>query len=341
MHCNQYPLISIIIPVYQVEKYLDKCLDSVVNQTYTNLEIILVDDGSPDNCPDMCDAWMSRDPRINVIHQPNGGLSRARNAGLKIAIGEFIGFVDSDDWIEADMFELLISAIMETDADIAVCRYQPESEDSKVINKVAISSEKKLYLNEEALRLIIMEGSFIGTVVWNKLYRKSILENIRFHEGKIHEDNLWTPQIVGNSKLIVCIENSLYHYVIRKDSLSHDAGLKLKRIYDEHEMIEKRLEYVREHYPALEKYVILKLQNFCCREYLDIALNYSFLDENGDVRQELHQYFRQYRPAIIGDGDGIGKMIGRVLFWISPSLVVEINAFYNMLKKASCSCLIE
>ena len=326
------PTVSIIIPVYNVEKYLDKCLDSVVNQTYTNLEIILVDDGSPDNCPAMCDAWMSRDSRINVIHQLNGGLSRARNAGLKIAAGEFIGFVDSDDWIEPEMFELLMTAIMETDADIAVCRYQQESVDSKGIKKVVVSSEKKLYSNEEALRLIIMGGSFIGTVVWNKLYRKSILANIRFPEGKIHEDNLWTPQIVGNSKLIVCIENSLYHYVIRKGSLSHDVRLKLKRIHDEHEMIEQRLEYVCEHYPALEKYAILKLLNFCCREYLDIALNYSFLDENGVVRQELYQYFCQYSPVIISDDDSIGKMLGRILFWIYPNLIIKIKILYNTIR---------
>ena len=119
-------LVSIIIPVYNVEKYLDKCVASVVNQTYTNLEIILVDDGSPDNCPALSDVWQVKDSRIKVIHQENGGLSHARNEGLKIAIGEFIGFVDSDDWIEPNMYEALLTVLWETKGakgDIAVCNY--------------------------------------------------------------------------------------------------------------------------------------------------------------------------------------------------------------------------
>ena len=325
-------LVSIIIPVYNVEKYLDKCIASVVNQTYTNLEIILIDDGSPDNCPTICDQWQAKDSRITVIHQQNGGLSIARNEGLKLATGEYIGFVDSDDWIEPDMVELLLTALLETDADIAVCNYQLESEGSKAIRKIAVSSERKLYSNEEVLIIIIIGGSFITTVVWNKLYRKNVLSNIKFPEGKIHEDNLWTPQVVGNSKRIVYIEDSLYHYVIRKESLAHDALLKLKRLHDEHEMIERRIEYIRDHYPALEKYALLKLQDFCCREYLNIALKYSHLDENGEIRRELYQYFCQYRPILIWDADGIGKKLGRILFWICPSLLVKIKLLCNYLK---------
>ena len=107
---NENRVISVIVPVYNVEKYLDKCVDSIVNQTYKNLEIILVDDGSPDNCPKMCDAWVEKDSRIKVIHKENGGVSSARNAGLKASCGEYIGFVDSDDFIQPDMFEQLLGA---------------------------------------------------------------------------------------------------------------------------------------------------------------------------------------------------------------------------------------
>ena len=132
------PLVSIIIPVYQVEKYLDKCIASVVGQTYQNLQIILVDDGSTDRSPAICDNWKEQDSRITVIHQPNGGLSRARNAGLKIATGEFVGLVDSDDWIEPLMIETLLSALQETAADIAVGGFEGFAEDSKSITYVKL-----------------------------------------------------------------------------------------------------------------------------------------------------------------------------------------------------------
>lgn len=114
-------LISIIVPVYKVEKYLKRCVKSIVNQTYKNLEIILIEDGSPDQCPYMCEEWSKRDPRIKVIHKQNGGLSDARNEGLKISTGEFIGFVDSDDWIAPEMYERLLNAIIADQSDIAQC----------------------------------------------------------------------------------------------------------------------------------------------------------------------------------------------------------------------------
>ena len=118
---NNNPKISVIVPVYKVEKYLDRCVESIVNQTYKNLEIILVDDGSPDNCPVMCDEWAEKDERIRVIHKENGGLADARNAGMNIATGDYIGFVDSDDWIEPNMYEVLLKNALKYDADISRC----------------------------------------------------------------------------------------------------------------------------------------------------------------------------------------------------------------------------
>lgn len=121
-------LVTIIIPVYKVEKYLDDCLISIVNQTYKNLEIILVDDGSPDSCPSLCEQWAENDARIKVIHKKNGGLSSARNAGLKIATGDFIGFVDSDDWVELDMYAMMVKALEENDVDFVACKISAVNE---------------------------------------------------------------------------------------------------------------------------------------------------------------------------------------------------------------------
>ena len=129
---NKNVKISIIVPVYKVEKYLDKCVNSIVGQTYKNLEIILVDDGSPDNCPAMCDEWAQKDSRIKVIHKKNGGLSSARNAGLDACTGDYIGFVDSDDWIEPDMYEYLLNIGMKNNADVSRCEFVIEAENSDI-----------------------------------------------------------------------------------------------------------------------------------------------------------------------------------------------------------------
>ena len=321
------PTVSVIIPVFQVEKYLEKCLDSVVNQTYTNLEIILVDDGSPDNCPAICDAWKSWDPRIVVIHQKNGGLSVARNEGMKLATGEFIGFVDSDDWIERNMVERLLSALLETDADIATCCFQQEREGSKDNKEYRKSLERKLLSSDEALKQLFLGKRFIQNVVWNKLYRRTVISDLWFPAGKLYEDGLWTAKALGNARKIVCIDYPLCHYLYRPESLSHDARQKRKRFEDEYEMIQQRIDYIRENKPSLEKLAFLKLQDFCCREYIDISINYNDLDPDGAIRRDLCQQFHRHRPIIALDSDNIGRNIGRILFWISPDLLLKMMTF--------------
>ena len=159
--------ISVIVPVYKVEPYLRKCLDSIVNQTYRNLEIILVDDGSPDNCGRICDEYAERDNRIRVIHQKNGGVSSARNEGLKIASGDWIGWVDSDDWIEPDMFEYLLENAKKSKADIAVCSRKEWYKDRCILRKW----EKDILLNtEEALRQLL-EDVQMQNYLWDKLWQ--------------------------------------------------------------------------------------------------------------------------------------------------------------------------
>ena len=327
MHCNQSPLISIIIPVYNVEKYLDKCVASVVNQTYTNLEIILVDDGSPDNCPAICDQWQAKDSRIKVIRQENGGLSVARNEGLKIATGEFVGFVDSDDWIEPQMYELLLTALLETDADIAVCNYQIETEASNSNISNTELPVRKQYTPETALEKIFKWQEFIRNYVWNKLYRRTIISDIKFSEGKLYEDVPWTTKVIGNSQKIVSIDCLLYHYLIRFDSLTRDGQYKLRRLHDECEMIEQRLEYIRGHFPKLEKLAASTLQNFCCREYLELSLKYSRLDTDGEIRRGLHRIACQYPSVIVLDRGNVGKSVARLMFRFCPQLLAKTYVF--------------
>lgn len=190
-------LLSVIVPVYKVEPYLDRCVESIVNQTYSNLEIILVDDGSPDDCPRMCDGWAEKDSRIRVIHKENGGVSDARNVGIALATGEYLAFVDSDDYIAENMYEILISAMHRTGAEIAC------SGTNIVKNGVETtvrSLQKKMCFSEElALREVLLRGN-VNEAVWDKVYRKTLFQGILFPKGEISEDivvilHCWIVQI--------------------------------------------------------------------------------------------------------------------------------------------------
>jgi glycosyltransferase involved in cell wall biosynthesis len=311
------PTVSVIIPVYQVEKYLDKCIASVVGQTYQNLQIILIDDGSTDRSPAICDEWKERDPRITVIHQPNGGLSRARNAGLKVATGKFVGFVDSDDWIEPNMVECLLAALQKTDADIAVGGFEGFTEDSKSIPYAkAKSTERSLCSTGDALKRLLLLRGFIRNFVWNKLYRRTVLSGIAFPEGRLYEDVTWTAQVIGNAKSVVCVNQIFYHYLHRPDSLSRDDRQFIRRLQDELELTEQRLDYIHRHHPSLDKFAVLRLHNLICRYYIDISLHFRHLDPDRKIRDDLRERFSRHRPSIFLDLRYFGKAIARLLLWI-------------------------
>lgn len=239
-------LISVIIPIYKVEEYLDECITSVVNQTYKNLEIILVDDGSPDNCPIMCDAWAEKDERIRVIHKPNGGLSDARNAGIDIAKGDYIAFVDSDDYIKPDMFEKLYNALSKENADISACGIvNCIGENKNVWGCMDVAGN-----SEEILELLYNEASY-PVSAWNKLYSRKCWENLRFPVGKICEDAFTTYQLIDNAEKIVMIPDALYCYRIRPESIMTSAFSPKKM--DEEEAWRKNYEFINENYPKLKK----------------------------------------------------------------------------------------
>ena len=212
------PLISVIVPVYKVEKYLDRCVQSIADQTYRNLEIILVDDGSPDNCGAMCDTWAEKDSRIRVIHKENGGLSDARNAGMAVATGEFVGFVDSDDWLNTQMYHYLYEAIASTDSDIASCGARRVWTDGKPSKEVCAVNRDRVLEREAAMEALITANGLIQTV-WNKLYRKSTIEGILFLKGQIYEDEFWTWQAIARARRVVTIHDSYYNYLQRDDSI--------------------------------------------------------------------------------------------------------------------------
>lgn len=209
------PLVSVIVPIYKVEPYLAQCVDSIINQTYKNLEIILVDDGSPDNCPKMCDEYAKKDSRIVVIHKENGGLSDARNVGLDIAKGDWITFVDSDDWIADNFVETLQKAASDYQADIAIASYHEEpngaSQDSAQSFKLFTSHELLWHLCASDVKGLMS--------AWGKLFQKSCFSAIRFPFGKLYEDAHINYKLYFNASKIYYSPKELYHYRIRPDSI--------------------------------------------------------------------------------------------------------------------------
>lgn len=236
-------LISVIVPIYKVEPYLDRCVKSIVSQTYDNLEIILVDDGSPDGCPAMCDEWAQKDSRIKVIHKTNGGLSDARNAGLAAASGELIGFIDSDDWIEPDFFTALYGAMAQTGAEIAECAAAFVAEDGKTI-KIRKEAPLAALDRIEALRRLVLEDGVYQTV-WNKLYRREVIRGSSFAVGKYNEDDFWTYQVFDQIHKLAIIETPLYNYLQRNTSII-GAGYSLRRL-DGLEARFQRMEYLQKY----------------------------------------------------------------------------------------------
>ena len=211
-------MISVIVPVYKVEKYLPQCIESIQKQTYKELEIILVDDGSPDRSPQICDLYAQGDSRIKVIHQDNKGLSGARNAGLEIATGEYIGFVDSDDYIKENMYEVLYRALNSEKADMAICSYEKVSEEGERLENISPIKNDVLGGYDILKKLTESKGWYYVTM-WNRLYKKELFSQIRLPEGKNHEDEAVAHKIYLAAEKVVTIGEALYCYRNAENSI--------------------------------------------------------------------------------------------------------------------------
>lgn len=221
-NAEKMPELSIIVPIYKVEKYLDECIQSILHQTFTDFELILVDDGSPDACPQMCDAAAEQDSRVRVIHQKNGGLSAARNTGIEAARGNWLGFVDSDDFVAPDMYEKLYHAAVNAGADCAMCSVQLTHEDG---SRMDTPPQWKVYgggyAGKEILKTITWKNNAPYLVAWNKLYRREVFRTLRYPVGRINEDVFVFAELFDTIKKVACVEQPLYFYRQRKDSIIH------------------------------------------------------------------------------------------------------------------------
>ena len=221
-------LISIIIPIYKVEKYLERCIDSVLAQTYQNLEIILVDDGSPDMCGLICDRYAQMDNRIKVIHKENAGLGMARNSGLDICTGEFIMFVDSDDWIGADAVQVLYYRLLQDDSDMAIGKHTDIWEDGRK-NGAFCAWMKDGVIETEDMIASIRGSQYLSVSAWGKLYKKELFETLRYSTLKCAEDLMLYPLILDRCERISVVAQEVYYYFQRNDSIVHQKSEQAKK----------------------------------------------------------------------------------------------------------------
>lgn len=309
--------ISVIVPIYNVEKYLDRCIQSIINQTYRNLEIILVDDGSTDNCSNICDKYAKRDDRIKVIHKKNGGLADARNKGLEIITGEYVGFIDSDDYIDKDMYEYLYSLIQKNNADISICGKYIVYEDGR---KIGTNKESDLAILDSKQALIQLNSfSFFNMSVCDKLYKRKIVSGIEFPFGKKSEDYFVTYQYFARAKKIVASKQPKYYYFQRSNSISR--GKKVHHDYIEGAKAQK--EFFDENYPEIS------FVGNTAYAFSYIATYNRYLNNQIKMSKENKKMFKKevtkYRKDIIKNKYiSKNKKLQAILFTISLELYKKI-----------------
>ena len=258
---NNEKLISIIIPVYNVENYLEQCIHSILNQSHRNLDIILVDDGSTDQSGVLCDTVASKDARIRVIHKSNGGLSSARNAGLDIARGDFIGFIDSDDYADSDMYEQLLNTCLNENAEIAMCgRHCIYEETGEKIDIFRLDRAVIMDSHEAIRRLLLWDGC--DSAAWDKLYVRSIFDGVRYPVGVLHEDLNITTRLFDRANRLAHIGEAKYNYLVRKSSICNQpfSEKKMDLFYQAH----MNTVFLRQRYPDL----IRETGHFICRNIM-------------------------------------------------------------------------
>lgn len=317
------PKLSVIIPVYRAERFLKRCLDSIVNQTYKNLEIILVDDGSPDKSGEICDAYEKKDRRIRVLHQENKGSSAARNTGLDMASGDYIGFVDSDDYINERMYEVLLSNCLIFDAEVSVCRLARfEGEAAHIEFKR--SDKTSVFSAHEALINMHGRDGQVYTIPCNKLYRKDLFEGLRYPLNKINEDEFLTYKVMDNAKRIVLTEEVLYYYFLNPCSITRNANYLTNS--DIFEAFEDRMSYfLQKGYTDL-----MPIVHKACLDR--IIARYRLLRAAGRAQKSnLSELRKLYRTIYKNPKSGV-QGIGYKIFNIMPNSYFELINIKKLLR---------
>lgn len=312
-------IISIVIPVYKVEDYLNRCVDSVLNQSYTNLEIILVDDGSPDRCGEICDEYAKVDNRIKVIHKENGGVSDARNVGIVSATGSYITMLDGDDWIHIKYIEKLYGLLKVKNADISVCNFiKTSTEDVPQVNSEVIVYE---FSNIEALNHLTGEFNVQMVVAWGKLYKSELFEQIRYPFGKNHEDEFTTHKLLYIASKIVFTTEPLLYYRQRGDSIT-GVRFRLKNRIQAIQALEGRALFFEN---IGQKTLKDKTYRTLFGIYKSVNENIDKF-ENGESKKEYLNYYSRYKSKLRQSKQSLKFRLYSEVYFFSPELASVIEA---------------
>lgn len=317
-------LITIVVPIYKVEDYLHRCVNSLLEQTYKNLEIILVNDGSPDGCGAICDEYAKFDDRIKVIHKTNGGLSDARNAGIEAAQGNYISFVDSDDWVHQEFISNLYKLLVKTNSDISICNFIKTSSES--INLEITTGDTFQFNNYESLKQLTNDKYYIQMVVaWGKLYKRSLFDNIRFPIGRVHEDEFITYKLLYKANKVVLTTSQLLYYWQRQDSIM-GSGFNIKHKNDIFAALEERAEF-------FSKVGYMDLSNNTYKVIFKNYISVSSKINATKTKQELNISINTLKKNLRNGSHGLAFKIFFELYFLLPSLIITVYKVYKFLKK--------
>lgn len=315
------PLVSIIVPVYNVEKYLRECVDSILAQTYRNLEVLLIDDGSPDRSGAICDEYAAADPRVRVIHQANAGAATARNTGLNIAAGELISFIDSDDFIAENMIEIMADHMRREQADLVICNVAPCYDRNNIW-----SCESPIVDQTYSLEAFIKkEQVWQYMIPCNKLYRRHLFDHIRFPDGFIYEDNATSHRILGQCRTIVTITDALYFYRQNPESVMHSTtSIKLT---DNLSALADKLQY------AYDRGWVELFHSASCRYahmFFDLYFRFPKNDENRKYFDRVDLSLKNALPYLLrSSGVSLRHKVYLSIIRISPRLFLLLQRLVN------------
>ena len=317
-------LISIVVPIYNVEKYLNECIDSIIAQTYKNIEIILVDDGSPDSCPVICDNWKEKDYRVKVIHKENGGLSDARNVGIENAKGNYICFIDSDDYVEKNYVEELYNKIVTEEVKISQCGIKYVDDNHQIIKNVGYKNNCVLpgrKVIEDSCDKHFTENE----VVWNRLYDINLFKNLKFPKGKLHEDEYITYKLLYNEEKIAIVSNCLYNYRQSDNSIMR-SNYSLKRFYDFLEAYKEKIDYFKNKKDIVIHDMVIKsylsnLSNIYIKIKKSIQNPQSYLKS---IKEEYKKYYKYIKRS---KNIGLKNKIKVSIFYFSPYIYTLLKTF--------------
>lgn len=306
------PVISVVVPVYNAGKYFDNCISSIVNQTYKNLEIIIVDDGSTDDTPRACDEWAKKDSRIKVVHKENGGASSARNTGIDNATGDYIGFIDADDYIDADMYEAMLNDILENDADAARCGMVRNFEDGRIENWGGSENKKPYIVDKKKLLCDIGEGvGILPASPCNKLFKKSCIGNTRFDtKYKFAEDTLFNFMVAQSINTMVYHDVFRYHYIFNESSITN-KGIN-ENNFDEHRVMDAIMLIAQEDvFPHCVKGDVLK----SLKTIRQMILANQYMDRFSAMRKRVLSHRREILKSSLYSKQTKLRVL---LLWLSP-----------------------